>query len=385
MGWVYSAMLLVYTACMVPGGWLGDRLGGWRVLIIVGLGTALATGLTGLAGHPALPVVMVWPALLAARALMGAFTAPVYPAAGRIVAHWVPFSRRALVNGLVTGAGMVGIAMAHPIFATLVETFDWRRAFGVTAVATAILAAVWTWLGRDDPRARVVTAPTRKVVPHGIWRGLSRRRSLWLLTLSYATVGYVEYLVFYWSGHYFKEVLKFSEREAQLAAMLPPLLMAVTMPLGGWLADRLMAPLGYRRARAAVGLGGMLVCGGLVCAGTCVSSTTAIVTCFVLALGAIGLTEGAAWPTAIDLGGRRSATSAAIVNTGGNLGGSIAPVVTPWIGAVLAPSFGRVGGWAWGVRLGGVLCLAGGLLWIWINANERAEPEEDDLAPASPS
>jgi ACS family glucarate transporter-like MFS transporter len=384
MGWVYSAMLLVYTACMVPGGLLGDRLGGWRVLIVVGLGTAAATGLTGLAGHPAVPLAMVWPALLVARALMGVFTAPVYPAAGRVVAHWVPFSRRALANGLVTGAGMVGIALAHPLFSGLIAALDWRRAFGVTAAFTAGLAGLWAWLGRDDPASRVVAARPPADARPVSWRALARRRSLWLLTLSYGTVGYVEYLVFYWSGHYFKEVLGFSDREGQLAAMLPPLLMALTMPLGGALADRLMGPLGYRRARAAVGLGGMLVCGVLVCAGTWASSTAAIVACFALALGAIGLSEGAAWPTAIDLGGPWGATSAAVVNTGGNLGGSLAPVVTPWIGVLLTPSLGRAIGWAWGVRLGGLLCLLGGLLWLWIDAAERA-PRDAGKPEVSPA
>jgi MFS family permease len=220
-----------------------------------------------------------------------------------------------------------------------------------------------------------VTAQLATAGRPGSWRALARRRSIWLLTLSYGTVGYVEYLVFYWSGHYFKQVLGFSSQEGQLASMLPPLLMALTMPLGGWLADRLMGPLGYRWARASVGLGGMLVCGLLVCAGTWVSSTAAIVACFVLALGAIGLSEGAAWPTAIDLGGSRGATSAAIVNTGGNLGGSLAPVVTPWVGALLAPSLGRAIGWAWGVRLGALLCLLGGLLWLWIDAADRAPSE----------
>jgi MFS family permease len=376
MGFVYSAMLWVYTAFMIPGGWLADRLGGWRILIVMGLGTAAATGLTGLAGHPVLPVVMVWPALLTARGMMGLFTAPVYPAAGRIVTHWVPFSRRALVNGLVTGAGMVGIALAHPLFGGLIAALDWRRAFGVTAAGTALLTGVWAWLGRDDPAARVVTAgPAAIALRPGWGRALAGRRSLWLLCLSYATVGYVEYLVFYWSGHYFKEVLGFSEGEGRLAAMLPPLLMAVTMPLGGALADRLMGPMGYRWARATVGLGGMVVCAVLVCAGTWVSGTAAIVACFALALGAIGLSEGAAWATAIDLGGSWGATSAAIVNTGGNLGGSLAPVVTPWIGAMLTPWVGRALGWAWGVRLGGLLCLLGGLLWIGIDAAERAAHE----------
>src|SRR5262249_39551262 len=37
MGWVYSAFLISYTACMIPGGWFIDRFGA-----VVGLAVVLA-------------------------------------------------------------------------------------------------------------------------------------------------------------------------------------------------------------------------------------------------------------------------------------------------------------------------------------------------------
>ena len=83
-----------------------------------------------------------------------------------------------------------------------------------------------------------------------------------------------------------------------------------------------------------------------------------IVTWFALALGAVGMSEGPFWATAIELGGRRGGSSAALFNTGGNAGGMLAPVVTPWIGQLY--------GWGYAVGLGAVICLVGVVLWLGI-------------------
>jgi MFS family permease len=100
-----------------------------------------------------------------------------------------------------------------------------------------------------------------------------------------------------------------------------------------------------------------------------------IVFWFALALGAVGASEGPFWATAVELGGRRGGSSAAFFNTGGNAGGLLAPVVTPIIGQRF--------GWGWAVGIGGVICLAGVVLWFWIDPDERpAEAKPEFLVPA---
>jgi sugar phosphate permease len=401
LGWVYSALLIAYTLCMVPGGWFSDRQGAWAALVIMGFGSAMCVGLTGLTGLLAWWAVgLALPALLVVRAVLGAFTAPLYPAAGRIVTHWIPFGDRALANGLVTGAAMVGIGLTYPLFAWLIDAVGWRSSFLLTGTITAALSAGWTWYGRNDPREhpavslaelkqirsnesladrardRADQSTTDAGLPTDFSSALMRKRSLWLLTVSYATVGYIEYLVFYWSGHYFAEILQFGKQQSRLATMIPPLAMAAGMPLGGWVSDRLIVALGYRRARATVAMGGMIACAVFLAAATMVGSRRAIVGCFTLALGAIGLCEGSAWATAIGLGGRKNGgLSAAIVNTGGNAGGFISPVVTPWVGALLTPGLGRELAWAWSLRLGCLICLVGACLWLGIDAGEGIQRE----------
>jgi MFS family permease len=51
MGFVYSSFLLAYALFMMPGGQLVDWLGGRRSLTMMGFGTAMMTGLTGLGGN----------------------------------------------------------------------------------------------------------------------------------------------------------------------------------------------------------------------------------------------------------------------------------------------------------------------------------------------
>ena len=88
-----------------------------------------------------------------------------------------------------------------------------------------------------------------------------------------------------------------------------------------------------------------------------------IVTWFGLAVGAVGMCEGPFWTTAIELGGRRGGTAAGLCNTGGNAGGLLAPIITPWVS-------GRLG-WVWGIGLGSLVCLVGAALWWWIDPEER--------------
>ena len=106
-----------------------------------------------------------------------------------------------------------------------------------------------------------------------------------------------------------------------------------------------------------------MVLGGLLLGvGILVTEVAWIVVCFALAMAAVGATEGPAWATAIDLGGKQGATAAGIFNTGGNAGGVLAPVVTPLVSDWL--------GWQWAIGLGGLVCLIGACLWGWINPGE---------------
>ena len=267
-------------------------------------------------------------------------------------------------------------AAVHPLFGALIDRFDWPIAFLISGGGTAALALVWFASSSDGPRLqsevrlsrpRPSPAATHSISVHGseAFGRLLRDRNLLLLTLSYAAVGYFQYLFFYWMHYYFDDVVHMGKTESRFYSGMPNLAMAVCMPLGGWLTDKAQKQLGQTIGRTVVPRIGMTASAVLLLFGIFATQPLWIVLWFTLSLGILGLCEGAFWTTAVELGGTRGGTAAAIMNTGGNGIGLLAPMVTPWVGAKL--------GWVWGIGLGAFVALAGALCWFWIEPKPRAQ------------
>lgn len=389
MGLIYSALVFAYALFMTPGGFLIDARGAWAALVLMGVGSGLGVLATGLVGWFVVSAAGVWMALVFVRALVGSFMAPIYPASARIIGHWLPLPQRAWANGLVNGAAPAGIAWTFFGFGSLLDWLDWPGAFVVVGLATVLMGLLWMGYARDYPEQHAgVNAAELRIIGEGglsrsspiagkfqrsTWRLLLRNRSLMLLTLSYFYMGYFEYLFFFWMQYYFGEILDLGKEKSRLYATILNVVMAAGMALGGLLSDRLLRMWGYRWGRAAVPIGGMLSSAILLLVGINVSEPVVIVACFALAMAAVGACEGPCWATAIELGGRRGGTAAGIFNTGGNLGGLLAPTLTPWVSERF--------GWSWGIALGSIACLLGVGLWLGIDARERVQ-ETDDFTPA---
>jgi MFS family permease len=393
MGYVYSAFLLAYTLCMTPGGWLIDRCGVRAALTVMGFGLVLFGALTGLVGASP-PLLQELPASVAVlgqtlamplvlflviRSLMGVFATPMYPAAAHGIAHWLPFRRRGWANGLVQGSAVLGIASTALVVGTLIDWFDWPQTFLILAIGTGLLTIVWALYAADAPELHgsanaaerdLITLDRPPAAPpaeHGRWVLLLRNRSLVCLTLSYAAVGYFEYLFFFWMDYYFKDQLRLPDEKRRFYAGIPFLMMAVGMASGGWLSDWFVRRYGYRTGRAIVPVAGMLTGAVFLSLGIAATEPEWIVTCFAVALAGVGSAEAPTWTTAQELGGSRGGMAAGMCNTGGNAGGLVAPVLTPWVGTQF--------GWPTAIAVGAGVCLAGVLLWRWIDPGERVAGE----------
>jgi ACS family D-galactonate transporter-like MFS transporter len=391
MGSVYSTFLVAYMICMTPGGWLIDRFGPRLALLVMGFGSGLFGALTGLAGVPPLAATgLVLPGFFVTRFIMGMLSAPVYPAASRAVSFWVPQGRRTLANGLVQSGAALGIALAFPLFGALIDIFGWPVAFLCTGSFTALVALFWSLYATDHPTQHfgvnkaelccigadplgvdAVDTPSIKTPPN--WLRLLRNRSLVFLTISYAALGYMEYLFFFWMHYYFDDVLHMGKAASRVYSMVLFLAFAVGMILGGWVTDRLQSMWGHGKGRAVVPMLGMMAGAFFLWLGLMVQGIDGIVTCLALALTGVGACESAVWTTAVELGGRQGGTAAGICNTGGNLGGLIAPVLTPFLSHQVAAFFevSDQVGWQWGIGLGGLICFFGAILWLWIDPCER--------------
>jgi MFS family permease len=376
LGNLYSAYLIAYTLLMTPGGWFIDRFGPRAALLLVGFGSAVCVGLCGLAGFTMTTAAGIVSALIGIRLLMGVANAPFHPGAAYAVAKWIPGPQRAGVNGLVNAAALLGISSTYYLFGFLMDRLGWPTAFLAAAAVTGVVAAAWAGYAASGPaRHRGVNETERRLIEteapgRPVRRRSSgapwKRRSVILLTLSYAAVGYFQYLFFYWMQYYFDKVLGLGKDDGRLYATIPAVAMAIGMAGGGWLTDRAQSRFGARRGRIAVTMSGMMLSAALLGAGVLCREPLWIVTFFSLALASLGACEGAFWTTAVDLGGERAGVSAAIVNTGGNAGGALAPWLTPRISLVF--------GWHGALVVACIFCFAGAILWAWVDPDEGCDP-----------
>jgi MFS family permease len=307
------------------------------------------------------------------RGAMGFVSAPLHPACARAVGDWTPLPQRSLVNGLITGAAILGVAAAHKVFGSLIDRVGWPEAFIVTGIITALWGSLW-WLGSRGMAAEV---DDRRPVAVERERGpgalkLLANRSILLLTLSYGAVGYVQYLFFYWMHYYFETKLLFTKQESDNYVSFPTLAMAIAMPIGGLLSDTLQRRWGLRWGRAFVPLFGLILAAGLVIGGLKAQEPLHVVAWFSFALAAVGASEGAYWATAVELGRRHGGAAAALINTGANAVGLLAPMATPLLA--------KLYGWDVGISAGAAFCVVGALCWLGIDARSGVGAEEPAVA-----
>ncbi len=362
MGWIYSAFILTYAVFMAPGGALADRFGADRVLLLVGIGSALFTALTALAGKPGISAWLgALPSFLIVRLALGACTAPLYPSCARINATIIPAQWRGRVWGGVAGGCGIGGACAPALFTFMQVRWGWRAGFCLSAAGTAALALAWFWARGNAFRTNSATQP-------GAADSISRGRrqllnpNLGLLTVAYAATNYFEYIFFYWLFYYFGQVRHIAAQQSALYTTLIWLSWAAMTPVGGWISDRAVAAYGRRNGRRVVPIFALTLSALLLYVATSSQNPIAMVSLLCAALGCAAATEGPFWVAASEIGSAHPAAAAGVMNTGGSVGGFLAPVITPFIA--------NRGGWPTALYTGSAVVLGAVVLWFFVDAGQ---------------
>ncbi len=369
MGRIFSAFLLGYAIFQTPAGALADRWGARRTLRLAAwLWVVLTVGQAAVgsgAGQASSGLVLV--GLIAWRLVLGASAAPTYPASGRAISRWVAPALQGRANGIVIGSVGLGSALTPPLVSHVMVHWGWRAALAVSALPA--LAVALAWRAVPDP----VDAPlARRPEPAGATELPARpRERIWsrsfgLLTLSYALQGYVGYVFVSWFYLYLVQVRHFDLLTGGWVSSLPWVLSIVSIPVGGYLSDRLdagrLGPAWGRRLVAMVGLAGS---GVLIAVGAHTSNAAVAAVSLALATALVLCVEGPFWATMLRLAGAQSGTAGGIMNTGCNLAGLLSPTLTPLIASFI--------GWEGALHVAAVLAGVAALLWIGVRPGATAD------------
>lgn len=377
LGWVFSAFLISYTVFMTPAGFLADRFGPRVTLAAAGISWAILTILTAfLPGLVFSSLAGVIGSLLVARILLGICEAPTYPAAGRAILQWVAKSERALSNGVVITGALFGSAVTSPVVSYLMVHLGWRNAMAAVSLVAPTLVIVWLVYATDNPRAhrgvnaaelKIIGIPegTRKqnVAPVQALKVVLRSSQVWRLSAAYGFQCYLGYIFIWWSYIYLVEFRKFSLVHGGLVNAAPFLLGTVTTPAAGALSDWLTLRCGHRRGRRVIPVIALLAAAILVFVGARVEDARLAVAALSVGAALSWTPEGPTWACMLEIASPVAGTAGGFLNTGGNFGGALAAVLTPWIVSEI--------GWIGAFAVASLFAVVGSVLWMGVDPTKR--------------
>jgi ACS family glucarate transporter-like MFS transporter len=357
MGRVFSAFVFGYALFQIPAGAAADRWGAPLVLglsafawVLVTAGIA-ALGWKGL-GNAVSPFVV----LLGLRFVLGVAESPTFPAAAQGVARWIAPVKQGSANGIVMAALGAGSAIAPALLSRVMVRWGWRVALHVSALPALAVGLVWMSLRRASR-----PSPRRAEARNGAGSGnVFWSRTFVLLTLSYSLEGYVGYIFIFWFYLYLVDVRHFDLLRAGNLSSLPGFLCLISIPLGGFISDRLVAgPMGPRWGRRTIPMIGLSFSALFLVLGAGTNNAEAAVVYLALATAFVLSVEGPFWATMMEVAGSRSGTAGGVMNTGSNIGGMISPALTPVLAAYM--------GWKNALYVAAALSLVGAGLWLGIS------------------
>ena len=310
------------------------------------------------------------------RFFFGMGEAGAFPIATRSLSRWMLPTERGFAQGLTHAASRVGAALTPALVVLMMLRFGWRAPFFFFGLIGLVWSAVWYWYYRDTPaeHSRISAAERRLIedsigVPststHSVpWRKILRSPSLWTLSLMYFCYGYSIDVYLDWFPKYLNEHRGFNLTQMGFYASLPLLAGAAGDLLGGTISDRCAKRFGNLRvARRTVALTGFLLAAVFILPATLTEHSTASVLYSCGAVFGLELTVGVAWAIPLDIGGDYAGSIASVMNTFGNLGSALSPVLLAYL----------VGMYGWNVPflICALLCVGGAALSFGINADRK--------------
>lgn len=163
LGMTASAFFLGYTIMQIPGGYLTDRLGSKRMIIVTLLLWSLLTMVTGIA----------WSliSLIAIRFLFGLAEGPYPSAALKQISEDYDEKEKSQATSALISSNYAGAAVAPLIIVPIIATSGWRSSFIWLGIVGLILMLIYYWLERPLKSLEKVTKNSKKIV----WKDIDSR------------------------------------------------------------------------------------------------------------------------------------------------------------------------------------------------------------------
>ena len=332
IGLVFSAFAYPYLVFQIIGGWISDRYGARRTLIVCGTIWAAATALTGMATGLA--------SLLVARLALGLGEGATLPAATTAMSRWVPSSQRGYAQGITHAAARIGNAVAPTAIVFVMASHGWRASFYMCAAISFVWVALWALTftehpadhPRVSPRELSTLPPPASTVTSSqpAWRPLFKRIAP--VTVVYFCYGWNLWLFLSWIPQYFLHSYNLDLKQSALFSSSVFFAGVVGDTLGGVITDRLLRRTGSLRiARSVMVSVCMLLTALALFPLMFVHSVNVSLACLSAGFFFAEMTIGPMWAIPMDIAPAYSGTASGMMNTGSALAAIVSPVVSGFL------------------------------------------------------
>jgi MFS family permease len=331
MGYVFSAFYFAYALFEIPTGWWADRAGTRRVITRIVCWWSAFTVLTGFAFN--------YSSMLMIRFLFGAGEAGALPTVARTFSRWFPRQERGTAQGTFFMSMHLAGGLTPLLVTALLVYFNWRSLFALFGSLGFIWAVAWYRWFRDSPAEhRGAGAAERDLIERGLgadtghaltatdWQRLFWNRTVVCLCLMYFTQAFGGAFYVTWLPTYLAS-RGLTGMTAGLLAGLPLIFSSAADLLGGVATDRAVRRLGLRLGRITIGGGALVAAGLFTIAGAFAESPVVAALLIALGGGSSNFLLGAAWGSCVDIGGRRSGAVSAAMNSSGQVGAILSPIL----------------------------------------------------------
>jgi MFS family permease len=371
MGYVFSAFAVAYAAFGVPAAWWADRDGARRVLTWVVVVWSVFTMATAAAWN--------FLSLVVIRFLFGVGEAGAWPSVARVYSRWIPLADRGRIQGIFFAGAHLSGGLTPLVVAAIAGWLEWRAIFICFGLVGMLWAICWYAWFRDEPREHPsVPAEERDHIEatrglataqgqaSGSWTAVFKTPTVAPLCIQAFANSYGFYFFITWLPTYLAQAHGMKGAELAIFSGLPLMLSFFADLTGGAGSDRLAHTISRRAARRVFGVGGYALAALGIFLATQLNDGFAAGLFIAIGGACSMLTLAPAWASAVDVGGRHAGVTAGVMNTVGQVGGILSPLV-------LAYLVDATNNWNLPLLvLAGIYAVAG-IAWLTINPDQRVE------------